>query len=1215
MKPVPSACKLPIHAAPAPQICLAVLSLLCATALAMGLERANRAHIAVADFEVAALAFPVTTATDEGNRWNWAKTGLADLLQIQLQQQGLELLDRDLIHSVLKEQRLAQGVFTGHDQFTVAKLLNAQYLVTGRVIPLVGERFRVEAHVFSVEAIESVAAAKGEGEFPTDISSALESVAGQLASILKTRVSFNPTSQLAVPAPKPESLIMFYRGLDATAHNQPARAVAYFMNAATLDKQFTVPLLWEIRAYEMAGLTNHADIRREEVADLLRSLGVSAVAPGGELYGNAKRVIAVLAPVVTGDASLINPSTIAGDLTRAALAHEPVRVFAPEGISAAAAEQDLKLSALFDAQSAPRYGRWLGADGLLLCRVDASDTNSIIVELSVANPLTASTVARVKREGPLSQLHSLMGSATEELLRQWIKSPGSVGVSLANGDVSTKSFADGVADLRPAYRNLAAALTRVQREPHESGAHSALADAFAATGRPRLAALEIERCLELLDIHAPRADKTFLGTHRWLFWSAQPARVAVGYVDPRAIDRLIERLLTTYPDSLAAGCLHYNLAVSDWRAKHWSNAAAHAVAARKNIRPPAEKAKGDHELFAATYFLEGESLANLGRTNDAKVVFAEGLDYMTQFNVRDFCLPYGPWIDDFFGTEKVYGYGGDRPGIRTRIEEALAKLNGTSAPSNRPPTVTESVATTSKPDSPAVTWLKRADAALQSSYYTDALQAYKRALAEGASLAQCSGLRTALAELALERNRDNAVAEAERCRVELDLPPVVVTWVEWFKAGQKHRTSREFDLEKAAAAYRATMDFIENPERSGQYRLVTEPGWRWKSLRGGGEVSQVDLHWGDKVDVRWNNAASQLAECLIELGRREEAAQWLRRVALDAGGDDMPLLKSTDWFSESYTTVKLGVLAADRLKELHVSFGQPKFGEADGPYKTPASPPRASASASVPPAVATEIIQALNNVLAQARRETNGDAGLACLRSFAERHPRNVVPAVLTCLPEAVDARDRGDLMWLLEQNATTADVLWIVTASRSRWELVPLANRLDAEATAAALAEEWRSYAAKDFVPPDFIRAIINARVRSLFAPVLEQISGKWINHDSVVFFMDRVVAEEKSNELTAAYREALGRCLRLKLEQNDYYGLPRVSQIALRHGVPEAVEATVVCEGASPGKLRTQLAPVLDLPTGDEQMLAYLRANGSRWEWDSIAKKFKPMSGSNEK
>ena len=48
---------------------------------------------------VAVLDFSIPAA--ESNRWAWAEGGVSDLLQIELQQQGLLLLDCDGIHAVL----------------------------------------------------------------------------------------------------------------------------------------------------------------------------------------------------------------------------------------------------------------------------------------------------------------------------------------------------------------------------------------------------------------------------------------------------------------------------------------------------------------------------------------------------------------------------------------------------------------------------------------------------------------------------------------------------------------------------------------------------------------------------------------------------------------------------------------------------------------------------------------------------------------------------------------------------------------------------------------------------------------------------------------------------------------------------------------------------------------------------------------------------------
>jgi tetratricopeptide (TPR) repeat protein len=820
----------------------------------------------------------------------------------------------------------------------------------------------------------------------------------------------------------------------------------------------------------------------------------------------------------------------------------------------------------------------------------------------------------VKRSGSAGEWQALLRSATDELLDSWASAAPAVEQSTVVAGSATSSTADNVTDLRPIYRALVAALARMQREPGDGGAHRALADAFAATGRPKLAAYEVDQHLKTLDIHAPNADRTFLETHGW----------AGGSANPQLITNLIAQLLDIYPNSLAAGCLRYNLAVSAWQAKNWPEAIVQAGKSRpilqalisrydRNAKVEANRGDADCEVAAATYFLEAVGLRQLGRHEEAKAVLRNGLAFMNEYQVRDFCLPYGPMIGDFFGPPRIYGYGGDRPGIKTRMEQELATLNGTAVATNPATAAKEPVAAATAPDSPAITWIKRADAALQAGRYADALKAYKSALDAGASLAQCGGLRTALAELALARNRDHAVDEVdevERCRVEFGLPPEVVTWVEWFAAGQKYQTSRAFDFEKAAAAYQAAMEFLENPERGGLFELELQRGSERVALIWDRRANGFDLRWNELYDARWNNAAYQLAQCLIELGRREEAAQWLRRIALRVGGDDLPLYTSVGWAHENHNTFKLGVLAADQLKELHLSLGQPKFGEAKGPYQTPPVRPRAMSAGSPLPPIGLEVMQALTNTLAECRRAADESARREALKSFAAQHRSQVVPAALTLLPVAENPDGAKDLLWLLEQHATRADAPWIVAACQTQWQLIPLANRLDPNATAAALFAEWRALAPKNFIPPDLIHAIANARVRPMFAPVLEQISGKWINHHAVVFLMDPVVEQEKADELTAAFRDALGACLRLKLEQKDRYELPRISRIALRHGVPEAVAATVVCESESSEQLRKTLTPYMDLPPGDEAALAYLRTNGSRWEWDSAARKFKPLN-----
>ena len=174
-------------------------------------------------------------------------------------------------------------------------------------------------------------------------------------------------------------------------------------------------------------------------------------------------------------------------------------------------------------------------------------------------------------------------------------------------------------------------------------------------------------------------------------------------------------------------------------------------------------------------------------------------------------------------------------------------------------------------------------------------------------------------------------------------------------------------------------------------------------------------------------------------------------------------------------------------------------------------------------------------------------------------------------------------------------------------------AKKLDFDATAEVLAEEWRSQSESGFVHFKFIFAILDARLRPLYPLVIDHIAEKKANHHSVIFRMDEVVREEKSDELESAFRDALSQCLKLKLMQNENYEMPRISKIALRHGVSEAIDGFLVCDGSSPEKLRADLGSVLDLPANDNEVITFLRANSSRWAWHSDRNKFEPAVPAN--
>jgi len=1051
-------------------------------------------NVAVLDFTVPA---------DAGHDRSWAAVGLGDLFQIELQRLGMVTLDRDSIHTVLAEQRLAAGGLTAADYLKIGGLLNAPRLIAGNLTPCAGGRFRLDVQVFSVEAIETVVTVSAEGLFPKDLSSALRDVARQAARKMQSTSAPGGGSASTNIAPKPESLIMFYRGLNACAQKQPELGVAYFMNAEYLDGSFIAPLLWEIKAYELAGLGQFAEIRRTETADILNRFGIAVASHTNQAA--AKPVLAVLAPVVTGGIG-IPPPALESKLQEALLAIGQVRLFAFENIGDAMAEQDLKLSSFFASEDTPRYGRWLASDELVVLRVAPEGGKRIALDLALVNSLDGTTEARIHESGKPDKLDALTRAAVAELLHQWTNREKAPEQPVAPAEAPAAGTKQTNTDLRPDYLALAAALEQGRREPDQTDSHKALANAFGATGRDKLAAFEVEKCLQTVDMRTPGADLVFFGLHRWLFWEPNPVGGAMGMIDKSLIDRLTEQLFADYPESLCTGCMHYNLAMDYsrmWplnamrnRPTNWNGAVEEARAARNVIEkycssppqnnPPvntqsnhrglkifpksgpfANMGECERELVAATYVLEGASLRHLGRLDEAREVLQQGQAFMQECPFRDNCLPLGPMVSDSNGSEQVPGYGGDPPNISIRLKEELALLetglpqrpgaetmvrsltaNAGSQkewlrcarqiagllkqePSNdmevlrqllywarisltnaryraapsavlrplaqqfvdtylaklelsqwpaapsvpaaklgaaavqvmeiyqsagldeegwaaieplfrsqhpiglwldllqqlpwdaqRSPQELKSVAarmTAGETNVPADAWLKLAQIYDDNHLRPEAFKAFQKAVAGGISTMQCRGLAASLLETAFNRNPEHPADEIERLRVELGFPPAEATWVEWFQAGRKYQTARPPDFSNATADYRGAIHFLENPEEFGLCHLEKQINSERIALRWGPSLDECDLQWSENYDRRWYSAAFYLAQCLIELNQKEEAAQWLRRIAIKVAGDsNIPLLERDDWHNSGWSSGPgLGIRAAEMLQKLH----------------------------------------------------------------------------------------------------------------------------------------------------------------------------------------------------------------------------------------------------------------------------------------------------------
>ena len=235
-------------------------------------------------------------------------------------------------------------------------------------------------------------------------------------------------------------------------------------------------------------------------------------------------------------------------------------------------------------------------------------------------------------------------------------------------------------------------------------------------------------------------------------------------------------------------------------------------------------------------------------------------------------------------------------------------------------------------DVSAAVWIHLTQRFARESRCREALACYRKAVAKGTAPANCPGLSATLVEATLASVPARPNEEARRLSLEAGLPPIEPVWFDWFGAGRRCQQAKQYN--KAIACYRTVIDFLEHPEQSGIYRLEKQPGSDRIAARWGQGLGEVDLTWSDRYNARWYSSAFYLAQCLIEAGLKEEAARWLRRIAVSLGGDKVDLLEEATWFSARYSTEPLGVRAAEMLKQLHAVGPTNSLGASDAP--TPA---------------------------------------------------------------------------------------------------------------------------------------------------------------------------------------------------------------------------------------------------------------------------------------
>jgi tetratricopeptide (TPR) repeat protein len=611
------------------------------------------------------------------------------------------------LRAVNQEQQQAALGLTAADTIKTAGLLGATFAVTGRAVPLDGDRIRLEARLIVVETVETRASATAEGSARKELDALLQRLAEQLTSggVLGAAETTAPPSP--GKAIRPEALIMFYEGLHACASGQPVLGIAFFMNAHGLDDTFDAARTWEVRAYEMAGLMKEAALAAE-VFSIRRGFPSGAVKPSHGPARAGKRVVAVLPPAVDGGpgqrgrAAEADPSGLRLLIEKRLVADGGVRVFCPEGIRDAVAEQDAQLGEFFARQHVARYGQWLAVDALLLCRVDHAQGTQWQVRLSAIDPIGATSLADESSTCGTGELPRTVEALAVKAAGEWAsRDSGSGATRPAPRPTSAPLTKEDLARL-PAHSELAAALDVLSRGAANRGTYKALVDAYNKPGMDRLAALELERLLDGLDPKGSTAEADHYETLLWIhdfFNAGQNKKTCVRFVPDLKLAKLTDVLWARYPDAPSTICAFYFLALEAWRAAHWQETARYAAQAAAAVEKRAARLgtmpEPDSQVAAAACYMQGDSLLHLGLADEARLALtrADKLRRTKMFptwirydgNRTDATLHIfqscGPALDEAIdlllrpapGTDGSRSYAGLRQRLTTELVQKLGR--------------------------------------------------------------------------------------------------------------------------------------------------------------------------------------------------------------------------------------------------------------------------------------------------------------------------------------------------------------------------------------------------------------------------------------------------------------------------------------------------------------------------------------------------------------
>ena len=322
------------------------VSIVCAI-LFSALALAGQTNEPAAANTLAVLDFTAENLSGEGGDWT---VGLADYVELALQQEGVPTLERRQIRLILGERDLQTRFPSAAEAWQMARLPAVAYFVSGNVSRIAPDRFALTISVIQAGTATVKAALTKRGAYPADWLPAIQSLARDVSAQVRTQApSQRARSEVESLTWLPEAALPFFKGLEYYSRGDYARAIPYFRNAAGKAGQFDQARLWEARASRQIGFGALAEFAARPV---LRK-------PVAATNSDAKLpVVAVIASEgipAAGQGAFVQRLKQSGEFT----------LFDPASIAATTRETDLQLTG---EMAAPLNGRsvWLAVDSVVV---------------------------------------------------------------------------------------------------------------------------------------------------------------------------------------------------------------------------------------------------------------------------------------------------------------------------------------------------------------------------------------------------------------------------------------------------------------------------------------------------------------------------------------------------------------------------------------------------------------------------------------------------------------------------------------------------------------------------------------------------------------------------------------------------------------------------------------------------------------------------------